>query len=396
MRWAGPVVRTAARRRGRDGRKQCCCGKGLHVGLQSFNSVRTAGDLRKHVPCPIWLPTPWKSFPATRSWNGSAPEATARSGGPSAPAGSSRRSSSSTVAWTKSVPTCELKALLADQGGPPSVPLVPGTHRGGRRPTGHHHRTGRCEPEGPLRGMPRCRPARHPREELLDHLRDAADALDYMSERFSLQHLDIKPENLLIVGGRVKVADFGLVKDVQEATISLMGGLTPMYAAPEVFHGHPSLHSDQYSLAIVYQEMLTGTLPFPGRHPGQLAAQHQQIAPRLMSLPPEDRAAVARAGEKARRSIPQLPGLHRLPPGTDGLGGGFCAGRRRRMRRPARRCATRCLARPRRRRPRLRRPRLRVRRPDARCRSANSPPPQARCGRLRRPDQTSPPARGGG
>ncbi|NQU26204.1 MAG: protein kinase family protein, partial [Candidatus Nealsonbacteria bacterium] len=42
-----------------------------------------------------------------------------------------------------------------------------------------------------------------PREELLIYMHDAADALDYMSENHSLQHLDIKPENLLIVGGRV-------------------------------------------------------------------------------------------------------------------------------------------------------------------------------------------------
>ena len=53
-----------------------------------------------------------------------------------------------------------------------------------------------------------------PRAELLGFLRDAADALDFLSERHSLQHLDVKPENLLIVGGHIKVADFGLVKEV--------------------------------------------------------------------------------------------------------------------------------------------------------------------------------------
>jgi serine/threonine protein kinase len=134
-----------------------------------------------------------------------------------------------------------------------------------------------------------------PREELLKHLRDAADALDYMSEQHSLQHLDVKPENLLLLGGRIKVADFGLVKDIQDHTASMMGGLTPVYAPPEVFEGRPSRHSDQYSLAIVYQEMLTGVLPFPGRTAAQLAAQHLNAKPRLNALSAGDQGPIGRA-----------------------------------------------------------------------------------------------------
>ena len=137
--------------------------------------------------------------------------------------------------------------------------------------------------------------AGNPRDELLVYLSDAADALDYMQAAFSLQHLDIKPENLLILGGRVKVADFGLVKDIQDPAVSLVGGLTPVYAAPEVFTGHPSLHSDQYSLAIVFQELLTGVLPFSGRKAAQLVMQHQRSSPRLEPLPPDDRPIIARA-----------------------------------------------------------------------------------------------------
>ncbi len=134
-----------------------------------------------------------------------------------------------------------------------------------------------------------------PRDELLAYLRDAADALDYMRRQHSLQHLDVKPENLLIVGEHVKVADFGLVKDIHDGSVSLLGGLTPVYASPEVFDGHPSLHSDQYSLAIVYQELLTATLPFPGKTPIQLAAQRRDTQPRLGTLPPRDRPVIARA-----------------------------------------------------------------------------------------------------
>src|SRR4029079_3932141 len=137
-----------------------------------------------------------------------------------------------------------------------------------------------------------------PREDLLAFMRDTADALDYMSMQHSLQHLDVKPENLLLVGGRVKVADFGLVKDIHDGTNSMMGGLTPIYAPPEVFEGRPSNRSDQYSLAIVYQEMLTGALPFPGRTAAQLAAQHLNAKPKLEALSGYDQSVIAKALSK--------------------------------------------------------------------------------------------------
>lgn len=137
-----------------------------------------------------------------------------------------------------------------------------------------------------------------PRSELLGYLADAADALDYMSDKHALQHLDIKPENLLLVGGRVKVADFGLVKDLRDKHCTTIGGVTPVYATPEAFDGKASRQSDQYSLAIVYQEMLTGVLPFPGATTAQLAAQHLHSQPLLSALPDNDRPVIARALSK--------------------------------------------------------------------------------------------------
>jgi serine/threonine protein kinase len=137
-----------------------------------------------------------------------------------------------------------------------------------------------------------------PRDELIGYLREAADCLDYLSETHGLQHLDIKPENLLLVGNHMKVADFGLVKNLLGSSASITGGVTPIYATPEAFAGRASRYSDQYSLAIVYQEMLTGERPFPGTTPFQLLAQHTSAAPVLDALPPADRPAIARALSK--------------------------------------------------------------------------------------------------
>jgi serine/threonine protein kinase len=142
-----------------------------------------------------------------------------------------------------------------------------------------------------------------PRDELIGYMKDAAEALDYISENHSLQHLDVKPENLLMVVGHVKVADFGLVKEIEDSSASLMGGLTPIYAAPELFDGRPCQYSDQYSLAIVYQEMLTGIRPFVGNTAAQLMVQHLKNRPKLSPLPRADQAIIGRALAKdpARR-----------------------------------------------------------------------------------------------
>ncbi len=134
-----------------------------------------------------------------------------------------------------------------------------------------------------------------PREELLQYMRDAADGLDFLCNKHLLQHLDVKPENLLIVGEHVKVGDYGLVRDIRNCTQSLMGGMTPTYAAPELFEGQPSQLSDQYSLAIVYQEMLTGVRPYDGNSPAELARQHMLGRPNLEPLARGDQAVVAKA-----------------------------------------------------------------------------------------------------
>lgn len=135
-----------------------------------------------------------------------------------------------------------------------------------------------------------------PREELLGYLREAAEALDLMNSQYQLQHLDIKPQNLFLVHNHIKVADFGLVKDISDQKfMTITGGVTPVYAAPETFDGKFSRQSDQYSLAIVYQEMLTGLRPFTGTSMKQLILQHLQNAYDLTPVPVHDRPVMGKA-----------------------------------------------------------------------------------------------------
>ncbi len=141
-----------------------------------------------------------------------------------------------------------------------------------------------------------------PRDELLGYMEEAAEALDLMNNTYQLQHLDIKPQNLFLVYQHVKVADFGLVKDLEGVQASVTGGVTPVYAAPETFDGWVSRFSDQYSLAIVYQELLTGRRPFNGANVRQLIVQHLQAAPDVTPLPPADQPAIARRWPRTRTS----------------------------------------------------------------------------------------------
>ncbi len=134
-----------------------------------------------------------------------------------------------------------------------------------------------------------------PRGELLRYLEEAAEVLDLMNTQYQLQHLDIKPQNLFLVYNHVKVADFGLVKDLEGMRGQITGGVTPVYAAPETFDQVITRYCDQYSLAIVYQELLTGVRPFNGTSGQQLLIQHLREPPNLGPLPPADRAAVGKA-----------------------------------------------------------------------------------------------------
>ncbi|KQX64422.1 Stk1 family PASTA domain-containing Ser/Thr kinase [Angustibacter sp. Root456] len=114
--------------------------------------------------------------------------------------------------------------------------------------------------------------------EALDLLEPVLDALA-AAHSAGIVHRDIKPENVLIRDdGRVKVADFGLARAVGAATTHSQTGLligTVSYLAPEqVERGTADARSDVYATGVVLFEMLTGTKPFGGDTPVQVALQH--------------------------------------------------------------------------------------------------------------------------
>ncbi len=140
-----------------------------------------------------------------------------------------------------------------------------------------------------------------PRDELLRYLEETAEALDFMNAQHGLQHRDIKPANLFLVQNHVKVADFGLVKDQESGPAKEGSGITPEYAAPELWQGGLSRYCDQYSLAITYQELLTGTRPFTAQTMPDWKRQHLEYPPNTAPLPRGDQEAIARALAKRPR-----------------------------------------------------------------------------------------------
>ncbi|MFE7841624.1 Stk1 family PASTA domain-containing Ser/Thr kinase [Streptomyces sp. NPDC057474] len=139
-----------------------------------------------------------------------------------------------------------------------------------------------------LRDVLRDRGALQPRA-ALDILEPVLAALG-AAHRAGFVHRDMKPENVLIGDdGRVKVADFGLVRAVDTVTSTTGTVLgTVSYLAPEQLeHGTTDTRVDVYACGVMLYEMLTGGKPHAGDSPAQVLyhALHDDVPPPSATVP---------------------------------------------------------------------------------------------------------------
>jgi tRNA A-37 threonylcarbamoyl transferase component Bud32/tetratricopeptide (TPR) repeat protein len=139
------------------------------------------------------------------------------------------------------------------------------------------------------------RERRLPLNEAVRLAAQVADALGYAHDR-GIVHRDVKPENVLLSGEHVKVADFGIARATQAQTGALAFTATgvvvgtPAYMSPEQILGEREIdgRSDLYSLACMVFEMIAGAPPFAGATAGaQIARRLVEDAPRITSVLPD-------------------------------------------------------------------------------------------------------------
>lgn len=158
------------------------------------------------------------------------------------------------------------------------------------------------------RRMPKSGPM--PIASALAVLMPVAEALQYLHDR-GILHRDLKPENILMQGDIPKVADFGIAVERSgsgELTRSGQGLGTLGYVAPELQYRLPvDERADQYSLAAMSYELLTGQRPLglfkpPSHHNPALTPEVDRVVLRGLEEEPKDRFASVSALVEALRS----------------------------------------------------------------------------------------------
>ncbi|WP_437603594.1 serine/threonine-protein kinase [Sorangium sp. So ce590] len=133
--------------------------------------------------------------------------------------------------------------------------------------------------------------------------RELGEALT-IAHRAGIVHRDIKPENIILSTKGGKIADFGIAR-IPDSTLTHQGGLmgTPAYSAPETFRaGKFSPESDQFSLAAVMFEAISGKRAFPGDDAVSVASKIASDEPpslaRELGVPPSLDQVLARGLSK--------------------------------------------------------------------------------------------------
>ena len=114
-------------------------------------------------------------------------------------------------------------------------------------------------------------------DEAVHIMRQLTSAIAHAHEH-NIIHRDIKPQNILVKDdGTIKITDFGIAvaNDAVQLTLNnaVMG--SAHYLAPETAQGKdPDPKIDIYSMGIVFYELLTGSVPFQGKTPTEIAIKH--------------------------------------------------------------------------------------------------------------------------
>jgi serine/threonine-protein kinase len=149
-----------------------------------------------------------------------------------------------------------------------------------------------------------------PEQDCLAALRDISAGLVEL-HGLPILHRDLKPPNVLWHGGKWKLADFGIARDLDQstATMTWKGYGTLRYMAPELFAPPfaASVKSDLYAFGCLAYELLVGHPPFDDPDRAELMRQHREdpVAPLPNSVNVTLRRLVMRLLEKDPIQRPQ-------------------------------------------------------------------------------------------
>ena len=142
-------------------------------------------------------------------------------------------------------------------------------------------------------------------------LSDVTEAL--VAIEGQIVHRDIKPDNILLLGGRWCLADFGISRYAEATTApdTRKFAMTPPYAAPEQWRGdRATIATDVYAIGVVAYESLAGQRPFAGPEMHDYRQQHLEETPESISgVPPKLQSLIDECLYKAPEARPRPQNL---------------------------------------------------------------------------------------